>query len=821
MKVYCNDRLFKQVHKQYEKYVMKILLDIAKTAQVIPVFDALKKYHNKIMVHTKNIWKFYTDSNHRVLWTFGRYLTGSREEEADDMFLLSYTDHDSQGKVAECISRDINRSNFFLINHEKPVENTDPGSFNVRLTNEQESFLRSQLPLMISGGAGNGKTLVALTKLFNLISMYGNKEIAYFTFTEGLKYNAKEQFEKIAGMREERLFHVINDHFLKTLSFSGEKLIQFEKFKEWFESDTDLKDRTDPMDVWVEIRGTIKGYMGKNWKRNVPFDIYLIREHTRKYLIRQGFITYVSNSQHKVLKCIDTSEQAFLKINQTIRQDQEENSSSKTDLLTEVKKIYDYQVKHEFKEKLIDIDEYLMLDDDTSQYSIEDKKAIYHVAVLYQQWIDNTGCYDDNDIAIAMIMKNREETETGKYDFLVIDEIQDLSEVQISAVLTMVRNRNNVVLSGDVHQIIQPTVFSSSRIRKLFDNRITIDFLKVNHRSQGEIVEFTNNLSALRRKLIGNRKIETEEREEAIWRDMAPCVLDHTRENVTGAVNYLKNIASAAMVVSDEREKEKLKEIARLTGPVANLYTVGEIKGLEWDYIFCYRLIGHHLSQFKDIFYADSRHAGRFRYYFNMLYVASTRARKGLCFCEDGTLYGLSDLVNLFEKTSVFNEFNPLLLNIGQDTSGIDEWEFNAARLEKQKVYDRAAMYYAQSGKVHEARRCEALHMISQNAVEAGISQLMDIGENEIAYLHAGRFSDRKMQLLAFLSIKEYQVNEIEMEFRKKEIIDIYLNRMLTRKEQAVIEDKYITRLAENLEMTLTGITEYINNETGGNHGSY
>ncbi len=43
------------------------------------------------------------------------------------------------------------------------------------------------------------------------------------------------------------------------------------------------------------------------------------------------------------------------------------------------------------------------------------------------------------------------------FDFVITNEIQDLTEIQIYGLIRLARNRNHLLFSGDINQTIRPT----------------------------------------------------------------------------------------------------------------------------------------------------------------------------------------------------------------------------------------------------------------------------------------------------------------------------------------------------------------------------
>lgn len=67
-----------------------------------------------------------------------------------------------------------------------------------------------------------------------------------------------------------------------------------------------------------------------------------------------------------------------------------------------------------------------------------------------------------------MAIRELELDNIEKYDFIVVDELQDLTEKQIYLLYKLVKNPENVLFSGDFNQTMNATYFNTHRIKSLF-----------------------------------------------------------------------------------------------------------------------------------------------------------------------------------------------------------------------------------------------------------------------------------------------------------------------------------------------------------------
>jgi len=134
----------------------------------------------------------------------------------------------------------------------------------------------------------------------------------------------------------------------------------------------------------------------------------------------------------------------------------------------------------DLRQELISQEDYLVLNKKYTVYSEEVRREIYKIALIYQKWLTERGYLDENDLARKVILSSKE-----IFDCIICDEVQDLTEIEIYMLKTLVKNGENLFLSGDIHQIINPTYFNFSRVKSLFyKGKYTEKQLEKNYRSQ-------------------------------------------------------------------------------------------------------------------------------------------------------------------------------------------------------------------------------------------------------------------------------------------------------------------------------------------------
>ena len=338
---------------------------------------------------------------------------------------------------------------------------------------------------------------------------------------------------------------------------------------------------------------------------------------------------------------------------------------------------------------LISLEEYKKL---SKKYSVLDenlKTEIYKIALKYEEWKEKNGLYDVNDLAV-MGIKSRK-----KFDFVLVDEVQDLTETEIFFLTTLVKNPENIVFAGDIHQMVNFNSFSFDRLKNLYyKNKINYSFsiLTKNYRSSEDIVKLANYLTDLRKKYIGN--LGMDDYKEGAVSEEGNIELSSVNSSIME--KYQKDVNSA-IVVSDDEERNRIFDTY---GIKHRIFTVEEIKGLEYKNIICCNLITKNLWAWKKILSGNVKQDQRYRKYFNLFYVGITRARKNLVIMEDC----LEDNILLKNIKSFINIESSEKQNTKEKTgelenisfSSKEEWLSEGIKLYKLEKFDEAQYAFEQ-----------------------------------------------------------------------------------------------------------------------------
>jgi len=274
---------------------------------------------------------------------------------------------------------------------------------------------------------------------------------------------------------------------------------------------------------------------------------------------------------------------------------------------------------------------------------VHERPEIYRIALRYQEWLAEEGRSDQVDLcrrALAELRRAR----TRPYGTVICDEVQDLTEIEVALVfaLSVRTDGTGVLLAGDTQQIVNPSGFRWAEVRRLVANRErrreapALHRLRRNFRSVRPLTELANAVLLLRREVFG--RSEEDEPEEGMAAGPVPVLLAGEEAAVLAAAREVLELGPrTAVLAGSAEEAANLRE--RLG--TARVFTVREVKGLEFDSLLLWRL----LAPDRDLVerFLRGNLAGpepslvrevRFKRLLQHLYVAVTRARRHLAIYE-------------------------------------------------------------------------------------------------------------------------------------------------------------------------------------------
>jgi ankyrin repeat protein len=339
----------------------------------------------------------------------------------------------------------------------------------------------------------------------------------------------------------------------------------------------------------------------------------------------------------------------------------------------------------------LSFDEYLALGVKQSIFPVRERETVYRLFEKYLLFLKENDFYDVNILTHQWLSYCK-----PVYDYIVVDEVQDFTNIQLHIILKSLNNPTNFILCGDSNQVVYPNFFSWSHLKSMFyrsgliENEVKI--LRANYRNSQTITTLANRLLKIKNARFGSIDKEsnyllttdTAVKGDAVFiEQVGNAVADlgqKTRQSVKYAVLVLRN-----------EDKAKAREWFKT--PL--LFSVQELKGLEYENVILYNFISENAAEYnavcegvtRDNLLVDELTYARgkdktdksheiYKFYINALYVALTRAVKNVFIVEKSGGHKLLRLLEIAEDA-------PKRI-MKEEISSADDWKMEARRLEMQ-----------------------------------------------------------------------------------------------------------------------------------------
>jgi hypothetical protein len=375
---------------------------------------------------------------------------------------------------------------------------------------------------------------------------------------------------------------------------------------------------------------------------------------------------------------------------------------------------------------------YLALGVRQSIYGLETRDAVYDLFEKYLRFLDEQGWFDPNIVSHAWL-----ERVEPRFDFVVVDEVQDLTNIQLLLILRALRDARGFLLCGDSNQIVHPNFFSWAKIKTLFWKEQgdgapadLIRILNANFRNSPQVTDIANRLLHIKHARFGSVDRESNYLVRSCGPRQGRVGLLKDSDKVKRDLDQ-RTAASArfAILVLHPEQKTEVRQFFRT--PL--VFSIHEAKGLEYENVLLYGFVSGEEKRFRDIAgdlgeedlegelrYARGRDKGDkslevYKFYINALYVAVTRAVKNLYLIEQRPKQHLLALLGLTDVHEGVGD-------VEEQRSSLDEWRHEAHRLELQGKDEQAAEIRAQILKQREVPwtvlRGDALAELEEKALE-------------------------------------------------------------------------------------------------------
>ena len=351
-------------------------------------------------------------------------------------------------------------------------------------------------------------------------------------------------------------------------------------------------------------------------------------------------------------------------------------------------------------EGLLSREQYLALGVRQSMFDEDQHAALYDVFERYCAWLPDAGLYEPNLVA----RESLERVEPA-YDFVAIDEVQDLTNVQLALVLRTLARPGQFVLAGDANQIVHPNFFSWSKVKSLFWRGLgeagagEVHVLGVSYRNSEAVTRTANRILRLKQARFGSIDRESNELMKPVAGERgsvrafalsSPAVRDLDERTC-------QSTRVAVVVLREEHKAE-----ARRWFRTPLLFSIHEAKGLEYETVILYRLVGSEQKIYAELAEGVSlaaleseealayrrakdkadRSGELYKFFVNSLYVGITRAVREVLLVEDDLAHPLLTLLDVARAESA--------ADVKAERASAEEWQREAHRLEAQGKNEQA-----------------------------------------------------------------------------------------------------------------------------------
>ena len=342
---------------------------------------------------------------------------------------------------------------------------------------------------------------------------------------------------------------------------------------------------------------------------------------------------------------------------------------------------------------------YLGLGVRQSMFDAEQRAVLFDLFDRYRAWLVSENLYEPNLVAHAWLVKME-----PVYDFVAVDEVQDLTNVQLSLVLQSLKGPGQFVIAGDANQIVHPNFFSWSKVKSLFWRGLgeayqsDVHLLDVSYRNSDAVTQSANRVLRLKHAKFGSIDRES----NLLMRPLAGVEGSVTAfATASAAVKELdeKTRQSTKVAVIVLRDEHKADARRQLRTPL--VFSIHEAKGLEYETVIVYRLLSAERQLFAELCEGveardlagerleyrrpkdkSDRSLELYKFFVNALYVALTRAVGQVILVEDDLGHPLLELLGVGRPESA--------ASVQAEKSSAEEWQREAHRLEVQGKQEQA-----------------------------------------------------------------------------------------------------------------------------------
>ena len=334
---------------------------------------------------------------------------------------------------------------------------------------------------------------------------------------------------------------------------------------------------------------------------------------------------------------------------------------------------------------------------------------VYELFKRYLDFLKNSDFYEHNLVSFDYLSRRKK-----KYDYLVVDEVQDFSPIQLQLLLNSLNKVNHFLLCGDANQVVYPNFFSWTRIKSLFFSTTShkplktlnplgsgttlTQILNTNYRNSISIITLANKLLRIKHYRFGSIDKESHYEMKASEHELGKLAFLSGDQSTLKSINHKTHASKKFAIIV---LYEELKPIAAKHFKTPLIFSIQECKGLEYENIILFNMISSAEQDFTELCnevttqtleepMSYSRNKDKtdkslekYKFFINALFVAVTRAQVNLYWIEEATKHPLLQLLNPSDSEHSVTD-------IELYTSNVDEWQQEASILDKQGRSEQA-----------------------------------------------------------------------------------------------------------------------------------
>ncbi len=192
-----------------------------------------------------------------------------------------------------------------------------------------------------------------------------------------------------------------------------------------------------------------------------------------------------------------------------------------------------------------------------------------------------------------------------RYDFVVVDEVQDLTNIQLLLILRALRDARGFLLCGDSNQIVHPNFFSWAKVKTLFWKERgegtpadLIRILNANFSNSPQGPQIANRLLHIKHARFGSVDRESNYLVRSCGPSQGRVGLIQDSNQVKRDLDR-RTAASArfAILVLHPEQKAEVRKYFRT--PL--VFSIHEAKGLEYENVLLFGFVSSEEKRFRDI----------------------------------------------------------------------------------------------------------------------------------------------------------------------------------------------------------------------------